>query len=51
MIDNLSKPATAKDLVETLKDKYSQATVYRRIKELSSKSILKEDGDQWVTTY
>jgi hypothetical protein len=49
IIQNASN--TSKDIVEKLKDKYSQATVYRRIKELKTKGLLVENEDILCTAY
>ena len=44
-------PATGPELVEKLRDIYSQATIYRRLRELRKRGIVKEQNGVYTTTY
>jgi hypothetical protein len=44
-------PATAAELVQTLEDIYSQATIYRRLKELEQRRVLTKRNEAWTTTF
>jgi hypothetical protein len=44
-------PATPKELVDELGDRYSQATVYRRLQRLEEEGVLRRVGRRYYTTY